>query len=59
VKLWLYGWLTNSPEQFAADTKLAEQLGAVELLLWESNYIGLPPANEAAVKAMHEYGTAR
>lgn len=59
VKLWLYGWLTGSPEQLAADTTLAERLGAVELLLWESNYIGLPPANEAAVNAMHAYGTAQ
>jgi uncharacterized lipoprotein YddW (UPF0748 family) len=54
VALWLYGWI-GSPEQLATDTALAQELGAVELLLWESNYISLPPQNEATVKAMREY----
>ncbi len=54
VRVWLYGWL-GSAEAFLADVKLAERLGAPQLLLWESDYIGLPPANEAAVKAMHDY----
>jgi uncharacterized lipoprotein YddW (UPF0748 family) len=54
VPVWLFGWL-GSAEQFKADVKLAERLGAPQLLLWESDYIGLPPANEAAVKAMSEY----
>ena len=43
------------PEQFRAEVSLAERLGAPELLLWESNYIGLPPANAEAVKAMGDY----
>jgi uncharacterized lipoprotein YddW (UPF0748 family) len=55
LPVWLFGWIA-SPEQFAADTKLAEKLGAPELLLWESDYIQLPPANEGLVKAMREYG---
>jgi len=54
IGLWLYGWL-GAADPFRADTKLAESLGASELLLWESNYIGLPPANQAAVEAMAEY----
>lgn len=54
IGLWLYGWL-GAAYPFRADTKLAESLGASELLLWESNYIGLPPANQAAVEAMAEY----
>lgn len=58
VKVWLYGWL-GSAERFAADVKLAQELGAPELLLWESNYIGLPPASEAVVKAMSEYAHGR
>jgi uncharacterized lipoprotein YddW (UPF0748 family) len=59
IPLWLYSWLSNSPDQFRADVALAERLGAVELLLWESNYIGLPPANAEAVKAMWDYAHAR
>jgi len=54
VALWLYGWI-GSAEQFVSEVKLAEDLGAVELLLWESNYISLPPANEPTVQAMARY----
>lgn len=59
VPVWLYGWLSGSPEQFRADVALAERLGAPVLLLWESNYIGLPPAHEEAVRAMKEYSEAQ
>ncbi len=58
VELWLMGWLTT-PEQFAAESKLAEELGAAELLLWESNYVGLPPAKADTVKAMSDYAAGR
>lgn len=54
VAVWLYGWIA-SPEQFRADAAMAERLGATQLLLWESDYIALPPANEATVKAMVDY----
>jgi len=54
VRVWLYGWI-GSKEQFLSDVHLAERVGAPQLLLWESDYIGLPPANEAVVKAMHAY----
>ena len=54
VALWLYGWI-NSADSLRADTALAEQLGAVELLLWESNYIGLPPDKADVVEAMRTY----
>ncbi len=54
VPVWLFGWI-GSAAQFGADIKLAERLGAPELLLWESDYIGLPPANAATVKAMRDY----
>lgn len=54
VDVWLFGWI-GSTEQFAADTERAEQFGAPELLLWESDYIGLPPAKDALVSAMREY----
>jgi uncharacterized lipoprotein YddW (UPF0748 family) len=54
VRLWLYGWI-GSADGFRADTALAERLGAVELLLWESNYIGLPPDKADTVAAMSAY----
>ncbi len=54
TKVWLFGWI-GSPDQFVADVKLAEKLNASQILLWESDYIGLPPTNEATVKAMAEY----
>jgi len=54
IPVWLFGWL-GSREQFLADVQLAERIGAPQLLLWESDYIGLPPANEAVVKAMSDY----
>lgn len=54
VPLWLFGWI-GSPEQFQADVKLAEKLNAPQLLLWESDYIELPPAKAETVKAMAEY----
>ncbi len=52
--LWLFGWIA-SPEQFAEDVRLAERIGAAELLLWESDYVALPPANEPLVSAMRDY----
>jgi uncharacterized lipoprotein YddW (UPF0748 family) len=52
--VWGFGWITT-PEQFAADTTLAEKLGAPELLLWESDYIALPPANQPLADAMARF----
>lgn len=52
--VWLYGWI-RSPEEFANDIALAERLGATQLLLWESDYIGLPPANASLVQAMQRH----
>jgi len=54
VAVWLFGWI-GSPEQFHADVQLAERLGAPQLLLWESDYIGLPPGNALLVQAMSDY----
>jgi len=54
VPVWLFGW-NGSKDQFLADVQLAERIGAPQLLLWESDYIGLPPANEDVVSAMHAY----
>lgn len=54
VAVWLFGWI-GPREQFHSDTATAERLGAPQLLLWESDYIALPPANEATVKAMGDY----
>jgi uncharacterized lipoprotein YddW (UPF0748 family) len=57
VDLWLYGWI-GSADGFRADARLAEELGAKELLLWESNYIGLPPDKADVVEAMRAYAGA-
>jgi len=54
VDVWLYGWI-GSPDRFRSEVELAQKLGAPELLLWESNYIGLPPAKSDTVQAMGEY----
>ncbi len=54
LPLWLFAWI-GSAEQFRADVRRAERLGAAQLLLWESDYIGLPPANAGTVRAMQEY----
>lgn len=56
--LWLFGW-NGSVEGFRNDTALAERLGAAELLLWESDYIELPPKNADRVKAMSDYAAGR
>ena len=54
VRVWLFGWV-GAKAQFLADVKLAERLKAPQLLLWESDYVGLPPASQEAVQAMHDY----
>ncbi len=54
VPVWLFGWI-RSEAQFRSDIQLAERLKAPELLLWESDYISLPPAKAALVNAMHDY----
>lgn len=54
VPVWLFGWI-RSKDQFLGDVKLAERLKAPQLLLWESDYIALPPANKDTVAAMHDY----
>lgn len=54
VAVWLYGWI-GTADRFRADVQLAERLEAPQLLLWESDYVGLPPANAATVQAMQDY----
>jgi hypothetical protein len=54
VPVWLFGWI-GSREQFLTDVKCAQRLGAPQLLLWESDYIGLPPEKGPLVKAMSDY----
>jgi hypothetical protein len=51
VAVWLYAWIT-SREQFVSDGQLAVKLGAPQILLWESDYIGLPPAHAPLVEEM-------
>ncbi len=56
VKVLLFGWLT--PNGFAESVPLAEKLGAPEILLWESDYVGLPPQNGPFVEAMQKFTAA-
>ena len=53
TNVWVYGWLNQN--SFTESTALAERLGASEVLLWESNYIGLAPDYQDFVDAMHGY----
>ena len=53
VSVTLFGWLNAG--DFITSLPLAQKLRAPELLLWESNYVGLPPANDDFVKAMRDY----
>jgi uncharacterized lipoprotein YddW (UPF0748 family) len=57
VPVWLYAWNATDIPTFRRDVELAERLGAPQLLLWESDYILLPPANAELVAAMHSYAT--
>ena len=53
ARVWIYGWLNQN--SFRQSVELAEKLGASQVLLWESDYVGLPPASADFVKAMREY----
>ncbi|HOX37834.1 MAG TPA: family 10 glycosylhydrolase [Candidatus Brocadiia bacterium] len=58
VRVWLFGWL-GGKDQFLGDVSLAEKLGAPQILLWESDYVALAPANEEVVRAMNDYSTGK
>lgn len=58
IPVWLYGWI-QTKEQFLFDVELAARLDAPQLLLWESDYIGLPPENAETVDAMREQAHVR
>jgi len=47
--VWLFGWI-GSRDQFLADVQLAKRLGAPQLLLWESDYIGLRRPGTAGLR---------
>lgn len=51
VVVGLYGWITT-PDGFHADLRRARELGAHELLLWESDYLELPPARAELAETM-------
>ena len=53
VKVAVFGWL--NAESFQVSTTLAQRLGATEILLWESDYVGLAPGADTLVRAMREY----
>ena len=51
ARVGVFGWIA-SPDQFAGDIQLVQKLGSPELLLWESDYLGLPPAKADLVGVM-------
>jgi uncharacterized lipoprotein YddW (UPF0748 family) len=53
IGVWVFGWLRH--DDFVTCLSLAERLGAPELLLWESDYVGLSQENQEFVKAMSGY----
>lgn len=57
VDMGLFGWIA-SPAQFESESSLAGRLGATELLLWESDYLELPPARADLVRMMSAFATA-
>jgi uncharacterized lipoprotein YddW (UPF0748 family) len=40
--VWSYGWVPVDSQQFQQSVKLADKLGAPQILYWESDYIDLP-----------------
>ncbi len=53
--LWYYGWVPQTPADFARDTAAAESLDARRLLYWEADYIADRPAVNELKMAMREY----
>ncbi len=51
IPLWLYGWL-HDEHSFRTDLALARKVGAGQLLLWESDYLVLPPDKTAVIQEM-------
>ncbi len=57
VPVWMYAWNGTDAPTFRHAVELAEKLGAPQLLLWESDYVGLSPAMPDLVAAMHAYSS--
>ncbi|NLG28269.1 MAG: family 10 glycosylhydrolase [Chloroflexi bacterium] len=52
LPLTLYGWVPEQVGDIERDVRLAEELGATELLLWEADYVDSRPADKlAAIRA--------
>lgn len=52
IPLTLYAWVPGEAADFERDLRIAEQLGARELLFWEADYIDSRPADKReAIKA--------
>lgn len=58
VGLWLYGWL-NDEAWVRQELDAAERLGAMQLLLWESDYFIIPPDKVPVIKMMREFATGK
>jgi uncharacterized lipoprotein YddW (UPF0748 family) len=60
-KIWMYGWVPGSVKDFRESVRIAEKVGASQILYWESDYIGLPRRGPRArevnqtIRMMAEY----
>jgi uncharacterized lipoprotein YddW (UPF0748 family) len=57
LPLTLYVWVPGEAADFERDLKIAQKLGARELLFWEADYIDSRPADkfDAIKKSIHSY----
>lgn len=57
MPLTLYVWVPGEASDFERDLRIAEQLGATEMLFWEADYIDSRPADklEAIEKSIRSY----
>ena len=54
VDMWLFAWVPSTVTDFERDYKLAEKLGAKQILFWEADYIAGQENKEELQRMMRE-----
>lgn len=54
VDMWLFAWVPEKESDFERDVRLAEKLGAKQVLFWEADYITLRENREKLQRIMQE-----
>lgn len=54
VPVWVFAWVPETPLDFYRDYKLAQNLGAPQILFWEADYLTYRSNTEELQKAMSE-----